>query len=688
MTNQKMKLAKLLDDPYLAPFKDKIMSRRKMAEDTEKRLTNGKMAISDFANGHEYFGLHKIKDNWVLREWAPNASAIYLYGGFNGWKKDKKYSFEKIDIQGGIWEIKLPLKTLKHKELYKLHVLWNGGEGERIPAYARRVFQDDNTKIFSAQVWAPESHYVWKIPTFKPTFNSPLIYESHIGMGQEKEGVGTFEEFRKIVLPQIVEGGYNTLQIMALMEHPYYGSFGYHVSSFFAASSRFGTPEELKALIDDAHSQGIAVIMDLVHSHAVKNETEGLGLQDGTSYQYFHEGDRGIHSAWDSRCFNYGKTEVLHFLLSNCRYWLDEYKIDGYRFDGVTSMLYYDHGLGTAFGGYDHYYDNSVDEDALAYMTLANRVIHDTNPNAISIAEDVSGMPGLGAPYKNNGVGFDFRLALGIPDYWFKLVKKTSDDDWNMDGMYYELTNHRMDERTISYVECHDQAIVGSKTMAFELMDSSMYYHMQASDNDMMVDRGMALHKMMRLITAATAGGGYLNFMGNEFGHPEWVDFPREGNDWSYKYARRQWNLKYDQNLKYRFLSNFDKSMLHVISKYNIIEQTASLSHSHNDKKVLAFQRGQLVFIFNYHPNLSEEDYFIDIPKGDYRLLLCSDDKEFGGQGRISAGQTFNSKTDKIIKVKTVKDEKGKVGKEEITITKTGFRIYIPCRTAVVLEKV
>jgi len=692
MNNQKMKLTKLLDDPYLTPFKGKILQRRKLAEDTQKRLTNDKMGIADFANGHEYFGLHKLQDSWALREWAPNATDIYLIGEFNNWKDDKKFSFKKIDQHAGVWEIKLPLDTLKHKDIYKLHIHWNGGSGERIPAYARRVIQDDDTKVFSAQVWDPKDYYVWKVPTFTPEFTSPLIYESHIGMGQEKEAVGTYDEFRNIVLPQIVEAGYNTLQIMALMEHPYYGSFGYHVSSFFAASSRFGTPEDLKALIDEAHSNGIAVIMDLVHSHAVKNETEGLGLQDGTPYLYFHDGDRGIHSAWDSRCFNYGKTEVLHFLLSNCRFWLDEYKIDGYRFDGVTSMLYYDHGLGTEFAGYDHYYDNSVDEDALVYMTLANKVIHATNPHAISIAEDVSGMPGLGAPYSNYGIGFDYRLALGIPDYWFNLVKKTSDDDWHMDGMYYELTNHRKDERTISYVECHDQAIVGSKTMAFELMNESMYYHMQASDDDMKVARGMALHKMMRLITAATAGGGYLNFMGNEFGHPEWIDFPREGNDWSYSYARRQWNLKYDQNLKYRFLSNFDKSMLHLISQYNIIEHSAKMSHSHNENKMLAFKRGSLVFIFNFHPTLSEKDYFIDMPEGSYKTILCSDDKDYGGQDRINKAQIFNSRTEtsKIIRDKvnkTERDKKLKIEKEQILVTKTGFRIYIPCRSVIVLKE-
>ena len=213
-------------------------------------------------------------------------------------------------------------------------------------------------------------------------------------LAADSEKVGTYNEFRKNILPRIKKLGYNVIQLMAIQEHPYYGSFGYHVSSFFAASSRFGTPEELKQLIDEAHGMGIMVIMDLVHSHAVRNEVEGLGNYDGTRYQFFHEGKRGEHDAWDSYCFNYGKNEVLHFLLSNVKYWLDEYHFDGFRFDGVTSMLYYDHGLSRAFTSYDMYFDSGQDEEAITYFKLSNKLIHETNPNAISIAEEMSGYPG------------------------------------------------------------------------------------------------------------------------------------------------------------------------------------------------------------------------------------------------------------------------------------------------------
>jgi 1,4-alpha-glucan branching enzyme len=550
-----------------------------------------------------------------------------------------------------------------------MYVSWPGGSGERIPAWARRVVQDPVSLIFSAQVWEPANPYRFK-HKIKPPSQPLFIYECHIGMATEEERIGTYDEFRRLVLPRIVDNGYNAIQIMAIQEHPYYGSFGYHVSSFFAASSRFGTPEELKQLIDEAHGYGLAVIMDIVHSHAVKNSVEGLGCLDGDPNLYFHSGDRREHPAWDSLCFNYGRDEVLHFLLSNCKYWLDEFRFDGFRFDGVTSMLYRSHGLGESFSSYDDYYNLNQDGDAIAYLTLANKLIHEIKPKAITIAEEVSGMPGLAAPIKDGGIGFDYRMAMGIPDFWIKLIKEYSDEDWKPGAIWWELTNRRKDEKTISYAESHDQALVGDKTIIFRLIDADMYWHMSKNDQNLMVDRGIALHKIIRLLTASTINGGYLNFMGNEFGHPEWIDFPREGNGWSYKYARRQWSLLENRQLKYADLHAFDKAMVLLLKKINPKEPLYQ-RWLHDQDQIMAFERASFLFVFNLHPSRSFVDYGILVQKGNYKIVLNSDAKEFGGFGLVD---------EQIVHTTTQTAKNPDFELEWI-------RLYLPSRTALVLKR-
>ncbi len=631
--NQKLRLLK--GDKYLEEYASAIEGRHQHALDKMSELTaGGKTKLADFATGYLYFGLHRTKDGrWVIREWAPNATSIHIIGDFNNWQTDPKYAMKRVKDTGN-WELTLPKTALHHGDLYKMRVTWDGGEGERIPAWATRVVQDEQTKIFSAQVWAPEEPHKWRVTRFTPNTSPLLIYECHIGMSQDAEKVGTYAEFTQNVLPRIVKDGYNCIQIMAVQEHPYYGSFGYHVSSFFAASSRFGTPEELKELIDTAHEQGLAVIMDIVHSHAVKNEVEGLGNLAGDPNQFFYPDGRHEHPAWDSLCFDYGRNEVLHFLLSNCKYWLDEYHFDGFRFDGVTSMLYLSHGLGESFLSYADYYNGREDDNAICYLTLANELIHSVNPHAITIAEEVSGMPGLAVPFKDGGYGFNYRLAMNIPDYWIKTIKELRDEEWKPSSMFWEVKNRRADEKTISYCESHDQALVGDKTIIFRLIDADMYWHFKKTDVNYNVERGIALHKMIRLLTASTMNGGYLTFMGNEFGHPEWIDFPREGNGWSYKYARRQWNLVDNKELCFHLLGDFDQAMLRTLKKVKAIQKTPVVEVWHNDgDQILAFQRGELYFFFNFSPNRSYDGYGFMVQEGTYEYVLNTDDVNFGGHG-------------------------------------------------------
>jgi 1,4-alpha-glucan branching enzyme len=652
-------------DPYLGPYADAIRHRLQRVEETVARLAPQGCRLWDAALAHQRYGLHRQDDGWVFREWAPGAEAIFLVGDHSRWREDPRFALRR-ENDGGDWVIRLSPETLGHHSLYRLRVHGTAGGGDRIPAYARRVVQDPVTGIFNAQVWDPPAAYRWRSASpSRPAF--PLVYEAHVGMARETGGIGTYREFADNVLPRIAAAGYNTIQLMAVAEHPYYASFGYQVSSFFAPSARFGTPEDLKALIDTAHAAGLRVLIDLVHSHMVNNTVEGIGRQDGTDHQYTHAGARGRHPAWGSFLFDYGKVEVLRFLLSNCRYWIDEYRVDGFRFDGVTSMLYTHHGLEHVFAGYDEYFGDQVDPDALAYLALANRLVHALRPDAVTIAEDVSGMPALAASAQEGGIGFDYRFAMGVPDYWIRLVKDTPDEQWPMGTLWHELTNRRREERTISYAESHDQALVGDQTLIFRLIGSAMYHHMGVNERHLVVDRGIALIKMIRLITLATAGHGYLDFMGNEFGHPEWIDFPREGNDWSFQHARRQWSLADDPLLRYAQIGRFDRDMLALARRGHLLDgQLPRLLCEHDADKIIAFQRRGLLFAFNFHPTRSYTDYTVSAPGQAYRLIMDSDAPRYGGHGRLVPEQTYR---------------RPHPGRPEI-------RLYLPARSAVVLEPI
>lgn len=651
-----------MNDPLLLPYLPIIQGRHQHFINTLHRVQGDASRLADACNSHLYYGLHRNNTEWVLREWAPNATAIFLLCDSNDWQKNNHYSFTKLNDQD--WELRLPANILHHEMLYKLLVEWEGGSGERIPSHTTRAVQDDYTKVFSAQVWCPEHPYHWQHPRPKAAPH-PLIYEAHIGMSTEHQRVSTFIEFRLYVLPRIAALGYNTIQLMAIQEHPYYGSFGYQVANFFAVSSRFGTPEELKELIDTAHGLGIRVLLDIVHSHAVSNEAEGLSRFDGTDYLYFHRGERGKHPAWDSRCFDYGKPQVLNFLLSNCKYWLEEFRFDGFRFDGVTSMIYYDHGLGKAFTDYSFYYDGNEDEDALVYLALANQLIHELYPEALTIAEEMSGLPGLASPISEQGMGFDYKLSMGIPDYWIKLLKEVPDEQWHVGDIYYELTNKRAEERTISYAESHDQALVGDKTIFFRLTDKEVYTGMSVFDHNLVIDRAMALHKMIRLITLATAGGGYLAFMGNEWGHPEWIDFPRQGNNWSYAHARRLWSLVDNPDLKFKYLNAFDSAMIHFATESNILDYEPRVLVRDIERQLLIFERSGYLFVFSFNPTTSYTDYQFDVPAGKYITILNTDNPAFGGDNRIDESvEHFTQYT----------------GKENL------LSLYIPARIGFVLK--
>lgn len=624
------------NDPWLAPYSEAIQQRIEKLQDAIRGIQQSHQSLTDYANLHQRWGIHfdSSKQEWHIREWAPAAQAVSLVGDFNQWSPQSHPLKREAD---GCWQLSLPATSLKHQDKLKLRILGaDGSERDRIPSTIRRAVQDPETHDYAGQVWQPERGHQWQHPLSPSPAQAPLIYEAHVGMAGEAPRLHTYREFAENTLPRIADLGYNTIQLMAVQEHPYYGSFGYHVSSFFAPCSRFGSPEDLKYLIDRAHQHGIAVLLDVVHSHAVKNIAEGLNDFDGSGNQFFHSGERGNQPQWDSKCFDYGNPTVRRFLLSNLRYWLEEFHFDGFRFDGVTSMLYHHHGT-SAFDHYDRYFLDGPDEDAILYLGLATSLIREINPAAQIIAEDMSGMPGLCRPTREGGIGFTHRLAMGIPDYWIKLLKHQRDEDWKPEEIWNVMSNRRQNEANIAYAESHDQALVGDKTIAFRLMDKEMYWHMNTDDDHPIIDRGVALHKMIRLCTLVTGGEGWLNFMGNEFGHPEWLDFPRQGNDWSYHYCRRQWSLVDHPDLKYQQLNTFDASMIGLAREFKLLATpAATLLQVHNDDQILAVERAGLIFVFNFNPTRSFPGYLINAPKnGAYKIILHSDSDAHGGHRRI-----------------------------------------------------
>lgn len=669
---KKTKSMKIMEiDPYLKPFESDINLRMDNYRSCKNKLLHNNQSFKSFASGDLFYGFHRTAEGWVYREWAPGAQELYLIGDFNGWNPE---SHPLLPKENGNWEIVLKgSQALKHMSYVKVRVVSKNVSRDRIPLYIKRTVQNTVTKDFVGQIWEPDENFKWQDSKFHaPTKEALFIYEAHVGMAQEKEAMGTFKEFTENILPRIKTAGYNTLQLMAVMQHPYYASFGYQVSNFFAVSSWFGTPEELKELINTAHLMGIAVLLDLVHSHSIKNIAEGINEFDGTDYQFFNTGTNGDHSAWGTKLFNYGKPEVLHFLLSNIKFWLEEYHFDGYRFDGVSSMLYHHHGLGVSFTDYSKYFSLDTDIEAITYLQFANELIREVKPDAITIAEDMSGMPGMCIPVDFGGLGFDYRLSMGVPDLWVKMLKELPDEKWSMNNIWHELTNRRPREKNIGYSESHDQALVGDKTLMFRLAGKEMYSHMLKNDDNIIINRAVELHKLIRFITITLGGEGYLNFMGNEFGHPEWIDFPREGNNWSYHYARRQWSLMDSKELKYEYLSNFDREMLILLKTYNVLlaKDLESLWIDEG-QKLLAFKKGGLVFLFNFNPSASFSEY--ELPTGDmgeYRIVFNSDEEIFGGQCRISTDFVYHTKT---------LQHKG---------NKTGVIIYSPSRTVLVLRKV
>ena len=646
-------------DPSLNPWAGDIRMHLDRYNERRWRLA-GDGSLSEFANGYHYFGFHRTDEGWAFREWLPGADAVWLTGDFNNWQR---YACPLIPIGNGVWEVRLRGQdALKHGQMVKLIVGRQGASFERVPAYIHRCVKDHIGGALCGEIWMPGQPFQWTDGDFfrfkRP--RSPMIYEAHVGMAQEHGRVGSFREFADETLGWVQYAGYNTVLLMAVQEDPDYASMGRRVANFFAPSHRFGTPEDLKYLVNKAHELDISVLMEVCCCWASPNVGEGLSQQDGTDWQYFLTGPRGWHPKHGTRLFDYGRDDVLHFLLSNLKYWMEEYHFDGFRFDGVTSMLYENHGM-SAFDRPDAYFSMNTNVDARIFLMLANELIHGFNDKAMTIAEEDSGFPGMCLPLEYGGVGFDYRQDEGVQALWAALIRDQRQQDWDMSRLWATLTAGRPGEMRLCSPEPRERSLMAR--MAGEALETGM----GKEDKDPEVDRAADMQKAIRLLTCALSGNGFLTFMGNEFGHPDRVDFPRAENRFSGLNARRRWSLVNDWSLKYEWLANFDRAMTFLFNRFAIhCAGDPERLLIDDEKKLIAFSRGGMLFVFNLHPTQDARRVFINAGSGAYRAALTTDEWPFGGRERVSKEAAFRTS-----------DAPGG----------TGFFIDLPCRFGAVFER-
>lgn len=636
-------------DRGLWPHWPVILRRHALFEEAVRTIerTEGSLHAFCFANGIHRLGLQRARGGWLHREWAPAALAVSLVGDFNGWDASAHPCARDGD---GVFEVFVREPALRVGSRYKLALRVRAADGGeelvmRMPAWARCTQQDRETGEFCALVPADLLAFAWRHPR-PPPRAAPRVYEAHVGISSAEPTIAGWTHFRQRVLPRLVRLGYDALLLIGVLEHGFYGSFGYQVTSFFAPSSRFGSPHELQQLVDAAHGYGLLVLFELVHSHASANTREGLSALD-----YFAEGELGWHAEWGTRMFDYTRLEVLRFLLSQVAWFAEAYRVDGFRFDAVSAAIYQHRSLGGRGkfdSGYAEYFGEGADVDvaALVYFQLVNHMTHElVRPPLLTIAEEHSGLPGLCAAVSELGVGFDFRQAMGVPPLWERLLSAPPSARMGMAELVTVHCRRRDEERRLAYCECHDQSFVGGKSLAFRLMGASMYEHMScigAAPPE--VERGMALHAMSRLLTLSLGGEAYLNFIGNEFGHPEWIDFPREGNGHSMHMARRRWDLADNPLLRYSQLQAFDASMHALQAERQWLRAPAPRGLAEGDcwcceqRQSIWFGRGGLLFVFNFHP-LDAATVVAPLCDGDAALapprrLLESDDPRFGGRDR------------------------------------------------------
>ncbi len=605
---------------------------------------------------YEFMGSHKVVregvEGYVFRVWVPRAKAVSVVGDFNGWDDTANYMDRLID--GETFETFIPL--LKEYDVYKYCIETN--DGRKLLKADPYAFHAETPSATGSKLYDLDG-YQWQDATYikkitkNPIYNRPMnIYEVNL-LSWKLHDDGNYYSYRELateLVNYVKEMGYTHVEFMPVCEHPFDGSWGYQVTGYFAVTSRLGTPKDFMSLIDAFHKEGIGVILDWVPAHFPK-DAHGLYEFDGQPLYECPQWDRMENRGWGTRCFDYGRNEVISFLISSAVFFFEKYHVDGLRVDAVASMLYLDYDRKDGEWVPNKYGENK-NLEAIELFKKLNSVVFANYPYALMIAEESTAFPGVTKPVHEGGLGFNYKWNMG----------------WMNDVLSYQVLN------PLFRMNSHNK-------MTFAMMYAfSENYILPISHDEVVHGKCSLLNKMPGTVEEKFAGAraflGYmtshpgkkLNFMGYEFG---------QFKEWNYAEGLEFFLKDYPLHQK---LSDYVKDLNHFYkshSEFYEIEDSWEgfewLASDDRDTNTIAYKRRnkkgkEIVALFSF-AGINLENYRLGLERGEYKIILNSDDKKYGGYG--------------LLQKKTISTvEKPSHGKE------CSLELNMPKMTCIYLEKV